>query len=140
LTQFCHYEDPGFPSGEEAIYKFGHSLGGFTSHFGLALSTGTNDYQKALLSGAGGLMGLFFSDSKILSELMNDPQIAAILKMQLEWLANPPGQAFTPPNNSIPPKELQAASSFAVALLRRTGPQGLRPLACDCSSESKTKN
>jgi len=63
----------------EALYKFGHSLGGFTSHFGLALSTGTNDYQKALLSGAGGLMGLFFSDSKILSELMNDPQIAAIL-------------------------------------------------------------
>ena len=63
----------------EALYKFGHSLGGFTSHFGLALSAGTGDYRKALLSGAGGLMGLFFSDSKILSELMNDPQIAAIL-------------------------------------------------------------
>ncbi len=63
----------------DALYKFGHSLGGFTSHFGLALSTGTNDYQKALLSGAGGLMGLFFSESKILSDLVSDPQIAAIL-------------------------------------------------------------
>lgn len=65
----------------EPFLKFGHSLGGFTSQLALGFLSGEGFYREAFLSGAGGLIALFISDSLILRHLVQYPEVQALLPL-----------------------------------------------------------
>lgn len=65
----------------DELLKFGHSLGGFTSHLALGFLSDEGIYRRAFLSGAGGLITLFISDSLILRHLVQYPEVQALLPL-----------------------------------------------------------